>query len=154
MDTNYITVLLIVIVITKVICLTNNYCGASFTDTSNRYIFLLAYSKILSFFLICVSRSAVWVMHIERPWHSDAVLQDNRAYSFKTFDFYTFTMARFGFKNGTIKLEEIPAAYYSGQTINGSVVFNLRAPLNYSGGYLIKYFCLFWCRKKSSKKGF
>lgn len=63
-------------------------------------------------------------------------------------------MADLGFKNGTIKLEEIPAAYYSGQTINGSVVFNLRAPLNYSGGYLIKYFCLFWCRKKSSKKGF
>ncbi|CAB3244963.1 unnamed protein product [Arctia plantaginis] len=45
-------------------------------------------------------------------------------------------MADVGFQNGSIRLEEIPAAYYSGQTINGSVVFDLREPLNFSVIYI------------------
>lgn len=37
-----------------------------------------------------------------------------------------------GFQHGTIRLEEIPAVYYSGQVINGSVVFDLKRPLTFS----------------------
>ncbi|XP_075979622.1 arrestin domain-containing protein 2-like [Anticarsia gemmatalis] len=43
-----------------------------------------------------------------------------------------------GFQNGSIRLEQIPNVYYSGQILTGSVVFDLRRPLSISALY-IKY---------------